>query len=153
MTTLCSWQYGDFFVDGFLLDEWEDFLHTEVSVTFILLSCVDRSLSPSPSPSLSLSLSLIREWTGACTDASRPKWTPGPKSTWPVTWPAPVRSGWWEKNKKTSCPAPPAAARRSSITSTLTSTGWSTELCRLSTKENKNHGSDVVTQQTARDEF
>lgn len=68
------------------------------------------------------------------TGAFRPGWTPGPKSMWPTTWLPTPASGWWEMNKKVCCPAPPPATLRSSIISTLTSIGWSTKHCSLSSQ-------------------
>ncbi len=80
---------------------------------------------------LCCSFSPTSRLTHACTDASRPGWTPGSKSMWPVTWLPTATSGWWGMSKRACCPAPPPAALRSCIISTLTSTGWSTERCSL----------------------
>lgn len=79
-----------------------------------------------PEPCSSLSFSPTSRWTRACTGAFRPGWTRGPKSTWPVTWLPRTTSGWWEKDEKICCPAPPPAVQWSCIISPLTSTGWST---------------------------
>lgn len=66
-------------------------------------------------------------WTHVCTDAFTPGWILGPRSTWAVTWLLTATSGSWEMDKKACWPAPPLAALRCSIISTLTSTGWSTK--------------------------
>lgn len=93
-----------------------------------------------PGPELCLfSFSPTSGSTRACTDAFRPGWTPGPKSTCPATWPPTPTSGWWERNKKVCGPAPPAATLRSFIISTLTSTGWSTEHCSPSAQKINSH--------------
>lgn len=79
----------------------------------------------------SLSFSPTSGSTLACTRASTPGWTAGPKSTSPATWPPTPASGWWEKSRKACCRAPQPACPKSSTISALTSTGWSTELCSL----------------------
>lgn len=78
---------------------------------------------------IDVSSSLSSGSTHACTDAFRPGWTRGPRSTWRATWLQTTASGWWETDKKAWCLVPPPATLRSSIISTLTSTGWSTEHC------------------------
>jgi len=93
-----------------------------------------------------MSFSPTSEWTHACTDVFRPGWTPGPRSMWQVKWVLTATSGWWETNKRDCCPAPPLAAPRFSIISTLTSIGWSIGHCStgLSTV-----AVNILTQQTA----
>lgn len=65
----------------------------------------------------SLSFSPTSGSTLACTGASTPGWTAGPKSTSPATWPPTPASGWWEKSRKACCRAPPPASPKSSTIS------------------------------------
>lgn len=73
--------------------------------------------------------------THASTSAFRPGWTAGLRLTWRAKCLPTLRSGWREKHKKDCCRAPPPAALRSSIISTLPSTGWSTEHCSALSSE------------------
>lgn len=97
----------------------------------LLLHSALRSESVCYVLTVSLSFSPTSGSTLACTGASTPGWTAGPKSTSPATWPPTPASGWWEKSRKACCRAPRPASLKSSTISALTSTGWSTELCSL----------------------
>lgn len=82
----------------------------------MIFTTANPDVPPFPSPT--------RESTLACTAASKAWWTPGPRNTWPATWPPTPASGWWESVARVCCRAPPPGIPRSSITWTSTDTMW-----------------------------